>query len=51
MQHMAVEYMDEVSEELKASVIAAIAAEQRLRGLSPAERRRLRDLLDQDPSN
>ncbi len=50
MQHTAVEYMDEVSEELKASVIAAIPAEERLRGLSPEERRRLRDLLDQDPS-
>ncbi len=56
----AVEYMDEVSEELKASVIAAIpaedrlrglSAEERLRGLSPAELRRLRDWLDQDPSN
>ena len=87
MQHTAVEYMDEVSEELKASVIAAIPAkdrlrgltaeqilesvslkeilaglpaeerlrglpaEERLRGLSAAERRRLRELLDQDPSN
>ncbi len=66
-----------MSEELKASVIAAIPAEDRLRGLtaeqilkcvslkemladlpaeerlrslSPAERRRLRDLLDQNPS-
>jgi hypothetical protein len=78
MQHTAVEYRDEVSEELKAAVIAAIPAkdrlrgltteqilecvslkeiladlpaEERLRGLSAAERRRLRDLLDQDPSN
>jgi hypothetical protein len=77
MQHTALEYMDEVSEELKASVIAAIPAEdrlrgltaqqilecvsleeilaglpaeERLRGLSPAERRRLRNLLDQDLS-
>ncbi len=34
MQHTAVEYMDEVSEELKASVIAAIPAKDRLRGLT-----------------
>ena len=38
MQHTAVEYMDQVSEELKASVIAAIPAEDRLRGLSVKER-------------
>ena len=40
MQHTAVEHLDEVSEALKASVIAAIPAEDRLRGLSAEERLR-----------
>lgn len=31
--------------------LRGLPAEERLRGLSAAKRRRLRDLLDQDPSN